>query len=43
LSAMFLTFAADILKVYLARVPGAVTTIPGGLRKKSFFEGSLRK
>ncbi len=37
LSAVFITVAVDILKVYLARVPGAVTTIPGGLRKKSFF------
>jgi hypothetical protein len=43
LSAMFLTFAADILKVYLARVPGAVTTIPGGLRKKSFFRRVFEK
>jgi len=36
LSAMFITVAVDFLKVYLARVPGAVTTIPGGLRNKSF-------
>ena len=36
-SAMFVTAAADFLKVYLARVPGAVTTIPGGLKKKSLF------
>ena len=43
LSAMFLTFAANILKVYLARVPGAVTTIPGGLRKKSFFRRVFEK
>ena len=43
LSAMFLTFAADILKVYLARIPGAVTTIPGGLRKKSFFRRGFEK
>ena len=43
LSAMFLTFAADVLKVYLARVPGAVTTIPGGLRKKSFFRRVFEK
>ena len=35
LSAAFVTAAADLLKVYLARVPGAVTSIPGGLRKKS--------
>jgi hypothetical protein len=36
-SAMFVTAAADFLKVYLARVPGAVTTIPGGLKEKSLF------
>jgi hypothetical protein len=36
-SAMFVTAAADFLKVYLARIPGAVTTIPGGLKKKSLF------
>jgi hypothetical protein len=35
LSAVFITAAVDFLKVYLARVPGAVTTIPGGLRKRS--------
>ena len=35
LSAVFITAAVDFLKVYLARVPGAVTTIPGGFRKKS--------
>jgi len=35
LSAVFITVAVDFLKVYLARVPGAVTTIPGGFRKKS--------
>src|SRR3712207_9019704 len=34
-SAMFVTAAADFLKVYLARAQGAVTTIPGGLKKKS--------
>lgn len=39
LSAVFITVAVDFLKVYLARVPGAVTTIPGGFRKKS----SLRR
>jgi hypothetical protein len=43
LSAMFLTFAADVLKVYLARIPGAVTTIPGGLRKKNFFRRVFEK
>src|SRR5215208_595312 len=35
LSAVFITAAVDFLKVYLARVPGAVTTIPGGFRKRS--------
>jgi hypothetical protein len=35
LSSVFITAGVDMLKVYLARVPGAVTTIPGGLRKKS--------
>ena len=35
LSAVLITVAVDFLKVYLARVPGAVTTIPGGFRKKS--------
>ena len=42
LSSVFVTAGVDLLKVYLARVPGAVTTIPGGFRKKSslrnFFE-----
>src|SRR5215216_6201629 len=35
LSAVFVTAAVDFLKVYLARVPGSVTTIPGGFRKRS--------
>jgi hypothetical protein len=35
LSAVFITAAVDFLKVYLARVPEAVTTIPGGFRKRS--------
>ena len=35
LSSVFITAAVDFLKVYLARVPGAVTTIPGGFRKRS--------
>jgi hypothetical protein len=39
LSAVLITVAVDFLKVYLARVPEAVTTIPGGLKKKS----SLRR
>jgi hypothetical protein len=37
LSAALITVAVDFLKVYLARVPGAVTTIPGGFKKKSLF------
>src|ERR687898_3076568 len=35
LSAVFITAAVDFLKVYLARVPGAGTTIPEGFRKRS--------
>ncbi len=35
LSSIIITAAVDFLKVYLARVPGAVTTIPGGFRKRS--------
>jgi hypothetical protein len=35
LSSVFITAGVDFLKVYLARVPGAVTTIPGGFRNKS--------
>src|SRR5215203_121155 len=35
LGAVILTVIVDVLKVYLARVPGAVTTIPGGFRKRS--------
>lgn len=35
LSSVLITTGVDLLKVYLARIPGAVTTIPGGLRKKS--------
>ena len=35
LSAVIVTVVADTLKVYLARVPGAVTNIPGGFKKKS--------
>jgi hypothetical protein len=34
-SSVIITAGVDLLKVYLARVPGAVTSIPGGLRKKS--------
>ena len=35
LSAVIVTIIADTLKVYFARVPGAVTSIPGGFKKKS--------
>ncbi len=42
-SAMFVTAAADFLKVYLARVPSAVTTIPGGLKKKSLFQRAFER
>src|SRR5215216_4232400 len=46
ISSVFITAGVDLLKVYLARVPGAVTTIPGGFRKKSslrnLFEGIKR-
>src|SRR5215218_6567596 len=46
LSYVVITAGVDLLKVYLARVPGAVTTIPGGFRKKSslrnLFEGIKR-
>src|SRR5215204_6965340 len=35
LGAVIITVIVDVLKVYLARVPGAVTTIPGGFRKRS--------
>src|SRR5215213_5370587 len=35
LSSVFITAGVDFLKVYLARVSGAVTTIPGGFREKS--------
>ena len=32
LSSVLITVATDFLKVYLARVPGAVTSIPGGFK-----------
>jgi len=35
LSAVIVTIIVDTLKVYLARVPEAVTSIPGGFKKKS--------
>ena len=43
LSAIFITAAVDVLQVYLARIPGAVTTIPVGLRKESFFRRALER
>ena len=43
LSAVFITAAVDFLKVYLARVPGAVTTIPGGFRKRSSLGNVLER
>src|SRR4028119_1731013 len=42
-SSVIITAGVDLLKVYLARVPGAVTTIPGGLRKKSTFRNVLER
>jgi hypothetical protein len=41
LSAVIITVIVDTLKVYLARVPEAVTSIPGGLKKKSAWGGFL--
>ena len=41
LSAVVITVITDILKVYLARVPGTVTKIPGGFRKKSRWQNLL--
>jgi hypothetical protein len=43
LSAVFITAAVDFLKVYLARVPEAVTTIPGGFRKRSPFRNVVER
>jgi hypothetical protein len=43
LSAVLITAAVDFLKVYLARVPGAVTTIPGGLKKRSSLRGVFER
>jgi hypothetical protein len=43
LSAVFITAAVDFLKVYLARVPGAVTTIPGGFRKRSSLQNVFER
>ena len=42
-SSVIITAGVDLLKVYLARVPGAVTTIPGGLRKKSSLGNVLER
>ena len=43
LSSVFITAAVDFLKVYLARVPGAVTTIPGGFRKRSSLQNVFER
>jgi hypothetical protein len=43
ISSVLITAGVDLLKVYLARVPGAVTTIPGGLRKKSSLGNVLER
>jgi hypothetical protein len=42
-SSVIITAGVDLLKVYLARVPGAVTSIPGGLRKKSSLRNVLER
>ena len=41
--AVVITVIVDVLKVYLARVPGAVTTIPGGFKKRSSFRNLLER
>jgi hypothetical protein len=41
--AVVITVIVDVLKVYLARVPGAVTTIPGGFKKRSSLRNLLEK
>jgi hypothetical protein len=43
LSSVLITAGVDLLKVYLARVPGAVTSIPGGFRKKSSLRNIIEK
>src|SRR5215204_5768906 len=43
LSSVLITAGVDLLKVYLARVPGAVTTILGGFRKKSSLRNLFEK
>ncbi len=41
LSAVIITVLVDVLKVYLARVPGAVITLPGGFQKRSSLRNLL--
>jgi len=41
--AVVITVIVDVLKVYLARVPGAVTTIPGGFKKRSSLRNILER
>ena len=43
LTAVIVTAVTDFLKVYLQRVPGAVTSIPGGLRKRPRWQNVLIK
>jgi hypothetical protein len=43
LSSVLVTAGVDLLKVYLARAPGAVTSIPGGFRKKSAWGRLLQR
>jgi hypothetical protein len=42
-TAVIVTAVADFLKVYLQRVPGAVTSIPGGFRKRPRWQNVLIK
>lgn len=41
LSAVIVTVISDVLKVYLARAPGAVVSIPGGFSKKPRWQQML--
>jgi hypothetical protein len=41
LSSVLITVATDFLKVYLARAPGAVTSIPGGFKKRPHWQQIL--
>ena len=41
--AVVITVIVDVLKVYLARVPGTVTTIPGGFKKRSSLRNLLER